>query len=588
MLWYQIADQWSLLGGTWSDVGSAIADPGGEIFVRMSGTGRFLGHDSNIINYSYSEGSTPLVPGDESGAIGDVSIEVSDYANGSMLLYKDEFYLNDRLHGSVIGNIENVSNSNNAVSMGGRSILSYLNIDKVLVARRDTIGNIIEDVINDCGITGNILKDTALPPEIVNVPGYEGDVWVYVKRLCAAHEIEVTVIRDYIVIRPARQRTIDATNIAERNWSIQDISLAQEFDVAYYNYSQETDFLVYPEGGWTPDVQVYSVGADETTVFEIPIDFYLTSINQPTVADSVSKTYVGPNSRYSVSGNDGLPIPAAQWTAQGGNMSFAIKGDGTIIEVTLTGANYPSLAPFTIGLNDGSTSYSTLRITGSGMNFDRQIYTEKTGLTPSDTPIVNGGEIDNPAIDTLADAKRFALFARRLYSLPTQTWSTSALTFPRLSGSVPTIFYPTFDDFDDSLNAGYTFTNFNSDYGGITFDQFTVQLGNAVPQGFGEIAGSRVKLDDAYYRVRSVNITPGLISFDAEYDTLFSDLIEVYRAPQWKDVAPDWVGMASLWADVVTLEEVQKTFNDFNSVFGGTIFKDFALIPLRQEELTAA
>ena len=583
MSWFNLDESWGLIGGTWVDIGSLIQDPGGEIYVRMAGTGRFAGHASNVINYSYSEGSTPLVPGDESGAIGDVSIEVLDKKNASILLYKDEFYLKDNFYGSVTGNIENVSGSNETVTMGGRSILSYLNVDRVIQPRRDTIGNILKAVINDLGVSGNILLDAALPPELVDAPGHEGDVWVYVKRLCSAYEVEMTVVRNYIVIRPTRTRTIDATNLIDKSWQIQDIILAQEFDVAYYNYSQEEDFLVYPEGGWTPDVQVYSVGSAETITFEIALDFYLTSVTQPIVQDTVAKDYAGPASFYAVSGSDNLPIPASQWTSFGGDMSFAIKGDGTVLEVTLTGADFPSLAPFTIGISDGSTSYSTLRICGSGMDFNRAVYTEKTGLTASDTPTVNGGEIDNPAIDTLADAKRYALFARRLYSLPTQTFSTSSRTFPRLTGSLPTIFYPTFDDFNDTLNPSYSFNNFNEDYAGLNFDEWTTALGDTVPQGFGQISGAKVQLNDAMYRVRTVSITPDQISFDAEYDTLFSDLTAIYRAPEWQDVAPAWGGLTPIWDDVVVLDELQKTFNDFNSVFTGTTFKDFALIPLRQE-----
>lgn len=560
------------------------------IEVEVTGTGRFMGDKSNVVNYTYNEGSTPLVPGDDSGPIGDVSIDVVDDSNSSILLYKDDFLLRDDFHGSVVGSIESVSGSNGVITMGGRSKLALLNVEKIIAPRRGEIGDILEAIMNDCGITTNIVLDAQLSTDIVNVPGYEGDVWVYVKRLCAAHEVEVTIIRDYVVIRPARQRLIDSTDLIEKNWQLQDITLAQEFDVAYYNYSQETDYLVYPEGGWTPDVQVYSVGADETVVFEIPIDFYLTSINQPTVADSVSKTYVGPDSRYAVSGNDGLPIPAAQWIAYGGDMSFAIKGDGSIIEVTLTGMNFPDLAPFTIGLSDGSTSYSTLRITGDGMNFDRQIYTAKTGLTAADTPVVNGGEIDNQAIDTLEDAKKFALYARRLYSLPVQTYQTSTRTFERLAGSVPTIFYPTFEEFAETLTPGYSFSNFNSDYAADTFESFTVDLGNTVPQGFGEVAGSRIQLDDAMYRVRTVNITPDTVSIDAEYDTLFYDFDSVYDflGYIWSALSTTWSLLGGTWSTVVYVPPGPKTFEDFNDIFDGVTFNDFALLPMREEALAIA
>ena len=342
MLWYQLADSWGLVGGTWSTIGNITQDPGGEIFVRLSGTGSFAGHASNVINYSYSEGSTPLVPGDESGAIGDVSIEVLNENDASILLYKDDFYLQDNFHGSVQGSIESVSGNNDAVTMGGRSRLSVLNIDAVIPPRTGTIGNIIENVIADLGYTTNILQDVGLSTSTVNAPGYEGDVWVYIKRLCSAYETEVTVIRDYIVIRPTRQRTIDATNLVDKSWQVQDIELAQTFDVAYYNYTPRTDYLVYPEGGWNSEVQVYSVAFGETTEFELDLDFFLTSVQQPQVFDTVAKDY-GTVSCYSVSGNDNLPVSAAFWTDFGGAMSFEILGDGSRVRITITGPTYEAL-----------------------------------------------------------------------------------------------------------------------------------------------------------------------------------------------------------------------------------------------------
>ena len=583
MLWYQLADQWGLVGGTWATIDNLIADPGGEIFVRLSGTGSFMGSASNVAGYSYSEGSTPLVPGDESGAIGDMSIDVMNCNNASILLYKDEFYLQDNLHGAVLGEIENVSGSNNLITMGGRSRLALLNVDRIIPPRSGTIGAVMNAVFGDVGITSAIILDTALSPTVINAPGYEGDVWVYVKDLCSAYEVEVTVIREYIIVRPARQRVIDSTNILERNWQVQDIQLAQQFDVAYYNYEPESNFLVFPKGGWTPEVQVYQVEANETITFEIPIEFFLTSINQPTVQDNVAKEYAGPSSVYSASGNDNLPVTANFWNDFGGDMSFAIKGPGNIVEVTLTGPDFPELSPYSISVSDGSTSYSTLRITGTGMNYYRELYTEKTGLSADEAPLLKGQEIDNSAISTLAQAKRYALFARRLYSLPRQTYSTSARTFDRLSGSVPTIFFPTFDEFSDGLPAGYTFTSFNNQYSGVTFQDFTVELGNAVPQGFGEVSGSKIKLEDAMYRVRSVNITPDVVSIEAEYDTLFSDLNPIYGAALWEDLPPDWDGLEDSWSDVIIFDYPQRTFTEFNTVFSGVNFKDFALLPLRLE-----
>ena len=557
-----------------------------DIYVRITGSGTFAGHESNVINYSYTEGSTPLIPGDESGAIGDVTIEVLNENNASILLYKDEFLLNDGFHGSVIGEIENVSGSNDIINMGGRSKLALLNVDTVIPPRSGTIGNIIEAIANDLGITTNVVKDAGLSTETINVPGFEGDAWVYVKRLCSAYQVEVTLIRDYVIIRPTRQRTIASTNLLEKNWQLQDIQLAQQFDVAYYNYQPETDYLVYPEGGWTPDVQVYQVAAGETTEFELDLNFYLTSVQQPTVRDSVSKTYDSA-SAYSVSGNDNLPISAAFWTDNKGAMSFKILGDGSRLRVTITGPQYEALSPYTIGVSDGSTSYSTLRIVGTGMDFDRKVYTASTGLTATEAPLLNGGEIDNPAIDTLADAKAYSLFARRLYSLPTQTYDTSSDDFPQIQGSIPSIFYTTFEEFDEQVGPTYTFTDFNTQYADLTFAELTTEFGNVAPQGFGEVAGSRVTLDDAVYRVRDTTITPNQVSFTAEYDTLFDDVNNVFGDYSWYELESTWATLGSTWATVIESPYSQLSFSNFNTIFAGATFTDYALIPLRREAIAA-
>ena len=152
---------------------------------------------------------------------------------------------------------------------------------------------------------------------------------------------------------------------------------------------------------------------------------------------------------------------------------------------------------------------------------------------------------------------------------------------------MPTVLFPTFDDFSDSLPGGYSFTNFNEEYSGITFDQFTTSIGNTVPQGFGEVPGSRIRLDDAVYRVRSSNITPDVISIEAEYDTLFSDLNDVYGAALWENLEPGWTGLGATWTTVIALPFGQRTFTDFNTTFASVNFKDFALLPMREVPVNA-
>jgi hypothetical protein len=159
MFWYQLDPEWVLLGDTWANVNNLVSDPGGEISVRTAGTGTFRGGPTNVVGYSYTEGSTPLVPGDESGAIGDMSIDVVDCNNSSILLYKDEFFLQDRLHGSVVGNIENVTLNNDQVTMGGRSLLALLNVERIAQPQTGSIEDILDYLFSLVGITGSIVYD---------------------------------------------------------------------------------------------------------------------------------------------------------------------------------------------------------------------------------------------------------------------------------------------------------------------------------------------------------------------------------------------------------------------------------------------
>jgi hypothetical protein len=69
------------------------------------------------------------------------------------------------------------------------------------------------------------------------------------------------------------------------------------------------------------------------------------------------------------------------------------------------------------------------------------------------------------------------------------------------------------------------------------------------------VAGARVKFRDAWYRIRSSNISESGVSYSAERDTLITEFND------------RWTG---------------KTFAQFDTQFTGKLFEDFAVIPLWQ------
>jgi hypothetical protein len=553
------------------------------IELEVTGNGRFDGHKSDIISYSYSEGSTPHMVGDDSGGVGDISVTVPDFRNDGIVLYKDDVTLTDDVYGSVTGRIDSLSSTNGIIDLTGRSRLSFLNIPGVVPPATTTIRGLFQSIFSAANLTDDVAFSPLVPETAITTPGFEGDLWVFVKQACSTYGVEVSLINNTIYVQPIRQREVNIESISNETYNLSDVDVAQSFNVAYYNYSQETNAMAYPRGGWTPEVTVYQVESGETVVVDIPVDAYLTSIDQPVAQDLVAKNYSGSSSVYSVSGNDGLPVTAAFWNDFGGSVTAELKQNNTVIELTIVGPNFPALSPYSLGVSDGSTAYSTVRIIGDGVFFERKLITINTGVTPSISAREVGPEIDNPFVSTLEQAWDVGVKTRQMYALPRHTLDLSGRSFVRknytdyeyfllddatyglLDGEGVLAFvdldenielYKSFEEYAIDLPVGYTFAQFNTDLANATFDDFSNTVIETTSQSFGAVSGSRVRYYDAYFRVRSTEISQDGINITAEFDTLFSDFNDTFAT---------------------------YTFEDFAEVAPGLGFADWALIPLRTD-----
>lgn len=555
--------------------------------IDIVGTAKIYGHKSNIQTFSYSEDSTPHVPGDDSGALGEFSFSVKDFENNGILFYKDGILLRDTTFGVLTGEINSVNSSEGFLNVSGQSKLKFLNIEKTIAPKNTDLRGVFEEIFSASEITTDIIYSPSLPNPQVYLPGYTGDLWAFLKQICAVYDVEVSLINASIYVQPVREREISIETISSESYSLSEIQLSQEFDVAYYNYEEVTDSVVYPRGGWNPEVQVYQVEANETVTFEIEVDGFLTDIKQPIAQDSVLKTYSGTDSVFAASGSDGLPVSAAFWNNFGGSASVSLKDNGTKIEVVIKGPDFTELSPYTIGVSDGSTQYSTLFLVGSGILYTKEYVTIKTGLSPEEAPQIKGVEIDNPIISTRNLAIDAGVRARRRYSLPNQTFSASGKIFSRkvfveydyftldsatlgvLDGPIflayvpvnQLLLYSTFGDYNNTLPVGYLFSNFNTDYATASFEDFEQSLSSIFKQAFGTIPGSRVRYLDAIYRVRSSDVSPESINVTAEYDTLFSDFNDTFTSTLFGGS------------------------DSFNTIFANLTFTDYALIPLRTTPL---
>jgi len=388
-------------------------------------------------------------------------------------------------------------------------------------------------------ITDFIVIDSTITSRNVTFTGWNGVVWDQIKRLCSAMSIEVSLVSNNIVFRPVRQRVAVNARDAMRSWALDSTGLAQSVEVLYYQPVQKTD-LAYPTGGWNDKVQVIQVDASETLELDIPLGVNrgetglgvsLASVIQPVVVDSVDRYHTS-SSVYCIAGNDGLPIPAAQWTEGGGTVKVEVNEDTRSLKVTIVGASETEYAPYRIGMTAGpSDFYSSLRIRGTGVFYNKGKWSASTGHSADKAPQEVGDTIDSEFIETYSDAARAGIWALARFIGPrhTITVSTTGINRKGVSGSTR---YPTMGDANLQF-AGMTMGQVNILKAGLTMGDVTAQQFELVQadfdnQAFGNVAGARVLDDSMWHRIRNATISPSSIGYTAERDTTMGDANAVY------------------------------------------------------------
>jgi len=531
-----------------------------SVEMQIVGNGKYGGSQSSISSYSATEDSTPLDPGDTTGGTGTIDFSAKDDPTsfGSILLLNDTIILTDSGAGNTTGKVERLTMSNGSVTVSGSGRLNLLNVEVFVPPLNTTLSAAVTQILGLAGITTNISVEPAIASISVYAMSGKRNLWVFLKEMCTAHQTEIALVGNKIVVREPRQRNAFLGKITEASLNVANGQLAQNVEAAYHNYTQISNALVYPYGGWNDEVSVYQVDASEERIINIPVDVSLTSIDQPTMVTFVDRDYTGPASVYAVAGNDGLPISPTFWADKEGSLTVAIGEDGNSIDVTLKGATEEGFAPYQIAVSaGGSNNYSSLRLVGSGLGYKREILKTPTGAPPAKTAQDVGITIENPWISTLNDAKAAALRAGGKFAAATQTISIGATFINRLAEGKVSI-YPTFADYNDTI-VGLKFSGFDTAWSGQTFADFNeVQLDQVrddfANQVFGNIGGARVVYGDAMYRIRSATKNAeGISGATAEADTIFSDFNTT------------WVG---------------GTFADFDTKFDTLKFEDFSLIPL--------
>ena len=517
-----------------------------------------------IESYTVEEESTPIDVSDSTGATGRFTVP---FFSNSLVAVKRMrrkiVRLEDKGQGSTQGIARVPSGSSSSITVAVDSRLSLLSVERTAQPFDGTLGDYFIYLLGLVGITTDYFVEPALADKSAVFPGWQGDVWFYMKKMLSAKGAEVSLVSNMVIMRAPRGRiTVDKRDL-DSSWAVNDENLALSVEGYYYNNVYRLKSLAYPVGGWNEDVQVFQVDSEETVEFDIPISSSLLSVEQPVSMNFVGKDEIS-DSVYSVTSNDGFPYSAAQWDAEGGKVSVTINKDTRSITIKIVGPSNTRYAPFRIAASSGpSDSYSSLRLVGRGVFFDKKLVSMNTAVSPDLASQEIGFTVDNEFISTLEELYDALIWPLARFGGSRQTIDIRTTGINR-SGESGTYAYPKISEFNSeaALLGWADIAAFNSYYTGNTIQEFNDlwaarTADSFVNQAFGNVAGARTKRDFAWWRIRRATIEPSSISYTAEADTTLGDF-----SAEWSPGG------------------VPKLVSDFNTQWTGRTIDDFNVAPL--------
>lgn len=522
----------------------------------------------NAIDYTVNESVNSLAGGDSTGGTGsiDFTIQRPDpdllashplVLVGANYLIDKEVSLTDTDQGETMGRVVAVDDSSGAtISVSCDSRLNLLNVYNIQSQPFvGTLQNAFTYYLSLAGVTTSLFVDESIRNRSVVFPGFEGELWFNLKQMAQAQFLDLALVSNIILLRPARQRTAIGGYDISRNHDTSAQSTAQAVEVYRYDNTAVTNAPVYPPGGWNPDVEIITVGAGESIEQELELSASLTSIVQPTMQTFVAQGYDS-GSVYTIVADDGLPVDPSLWSSRGGSLRVAINPDTTSLTVYVTGArNIPVVTggedgyskTFSVALaSDASGNrYSTLRILGTGVAYSKEKVTFPTGLTPQQTATEIGLTIDNPFVTSLNQMYELGIRAAEQFAgqVPTVSGSVTKVNQLGESGSAR---YPTYAAVQSSLAAqgATTYAQVQTLQGSKSYEQIQQEWFDSVRnefanQVFGNVAGVRIwdKRTRRFYRVQNGKVNADRIDFsEASNDLSFSDVQERYSGLTYAQV----------------------------------------------------
>lgn len=528
---------------------------------------------TQLIDYSVTEDSTPLSAGDSSGSVGTFSATLPRDAGafvsaprsfrtllatvGPTIFEGSEIRLTDSRKGYTLGNVTGVTESRDGatITLTGVSRLGKLSVYGIQAQPFvGTLRNAFLYYASLAGVTTDVFVDDEIADRPVVFQGWNGELWYSMKQMAAAQDCDLSLVSGVILLRAIRKREATQNRETSRSIATGGGTLAQAIEIYRYDNRAISNQLVYPPGGWNEEVEVMNVNAGENAEYTLPLSASITTFQSPVMQTHVAPDYSA-SSVYTIVADDGLPVPPGLWDAYGGSLTVEISPDTRNLLVTLRGpvgtplASGAAATNFSVALGSDVTGnrYSTFRVVGTGVAFDKTKVTIRTGVPASATATEVGVTIDNPFISTVDELYRTGTRAARLYAGASMSLSGQVISINK-RGDTGQAQYPTYGSVRDEvigrLGAGTTYADEQiiyppgATYGSVRDYWFDFFRDDDVDQVFGNAQGARVfdKKSRRWYRIRSATPTPAGISLQADDDLLYGDHVAFYQGRTYGDL----------------------------------------------------
>lgn len=545
--------------------------------------------------YEVTEDATPLAGNDTSGSVGRITFTIpapdpdiryvrntgakAVQTFGPDILLDEPVTLTDSRRGFTLGTVIAVGRSDDSatISVTCTTRLSVLNAYGIQAQPFvGTLSGAFDYYLGLVGVTTDLFTDPLIADRPVVFPGWTGELWYHLKQIAIAQDCDISLVSGVILLRPIRGREVARGRDMSRGRDIDVPTLARAVEVYQYDNVPITDQLVYPPNGWTPEVEVLNVNAGEDAEYTIELSASVSSIMAPTHETFVEEDYDF-TSVYTIVANDGLPVSENAWTAYGGSVSVSINPDTTTLTVRLRGATGLPLTTgtepatnFSLALGSDTTGnrYSTLRIVGTGVRFNKQKKRVRTGVPDSRTGTDIGVTIDNPFISTHEDLCRAGTRAARNFAGPVPRLTGTLLSINKL-GDNGSMALPKYSQVQSALatfiGGAPTYAQVETfyenegaaTYGAVENYWFSFVRDDFTNQVFGNINGARVhdRKSRRWYRIRSGSATPEGIRFDAEDDLTHGDMEGFYISRTYGDVDLILTGLTYRQAELAGMYE---------------------------------